>query len=543
MMKGHTLKRMEDGLRHILSLHTPVELSSICGSLLLKPQQKANNSIDQIIRFALQTEDFNIDTLVKILGFMWEGALWEYLHSIGHPVRSVRIDPKTTVLEIWQKGGFLGGSTSNFAPHFIARETKRRNEWVTSPDIQQRLDKLIFAQDQAKAAEKKIISDHDYTNILSYFQHMSKLRNMEASVREYLISELEITRSRIDASQDTVKMLREQVAESEEYLERVSGMLNEELSASEIVCARNLKARIDMEESVFRLNNILDSYIETEADRSTPGGGILQPLKPRQSENFHPLLQQTFRKLRTYRDNRDRTDDTLRYRARSHVQEIEELRERVRSLEEELVATKQKNAEVNNDWQKLKYEYVMVERKLARTEQDAKIKQDILWHQVRNNSNKAVKAERQYHRIKPLLKAGISHSSPFVVDLSWTLLNYMNFIKPGDAEYNEIQEQLRMKGQDNIAYYLREQERLSKRPGTNATMKSSKSFKGKSSSKGGGKAEGSSSKKKSSKGDDDKSVTSKASKGGAGKSSGKPAAAASPTKGAGSPKKPAGKKK
>ena len=83
MQRAHGLKRMQDGLRSLLSLHHPVELSSICGCLKLKVQQKANVSMNQIIKFASEKEEIDPLKIKTILKFMYEGALWEYLHCIG----------------------------------------------------------------------------------------------------------------------------------------------------------------------------------------------------------------------------------------------------------------------------------------------------------------------------------------------------------------------------------------------------------------------------------------------------------------------------
>ena len=39
---------------------------------------------------------------------MWEGALFEYLKSIGHPFSNMFLDPKETVMKVWQEGGMIG---------------------------------------------------------------------------------------------------------------------------------------------------------------------------------------------------------------------------------------------------------------------------------------------------------------------------------------------------------------------------------------------------------------------------------------------------
>ena len=52
MMREHALQRMQEGLKQILMLHTPPELSSICGVLALSVKEKASTSIRLIIDHA-----------------------------------------------------------------------------------------------------------------------------------------------------------------------------------------------------------------------------------------------------------------------------------------------------------------------------------------------------------------------------------------------------------------------------------------------------------------------------------------------------------
>lgn len=73
MKRAHGLKRMKDGLLAILTLHSAVELSSICGSLRLKSQQKASMSMSLIIKYAAEEEEINEKRLHNILTFAYEG--------------------------------------------------------------------------------------------------------------------------------------------------------------------------------------------------------------------------------------------------------------------------------------------------------------------------------------------------------------------------------------------------------------------------------------------------------------------------------------
>lgn len=122
------------------------------------------------------------------------GAIFEYLRSIGHPVHSEYLDPKSTLMDIWMNGGFVSDQRKSFTPHFIVREIKKRYQTVQSVDISVRLEKLLQCQEKTKRAEKEVIAEHDYTNILYYFRSMHELRALESDMRDYLIEQLETTR-------------------------------------------------------------------------------------------------------------------------------------------------------------------------------------------------------------------------------------------------------------------------------------------------------------------------------------------------------------
>ena len=96
---------MEEGLLNVLKRHSPSELSSICGVLNLKSLQRGHQSIESIMAFAKKGHEITEKKLMQVLSCMWEGALLEYLASIGHPSSSLRTDPRETVMKIWREGG------------------------------------------------------------------------------------------------------------------------------------------------------------------------------------------------------------------------------------------------------------------------------------------------------------------------------------------------------------------------------------------------------------------------------------------------------
>jgi hypothetical protein len=118
--KQQAFARVEKGIYDILSLHTPYELSAMCGNLGLKSQQKPDVSMKQIVEVVCPKGKMTEETAMKLLNYVWEGTLWEYLRSIGHPFHNQFLDPKKTLIKIWEEGGLIANGRS-YIPHFIAR--------------------------------------------------------------------------------------------------------------------------------------------------------------------------------------------------------------------------------------------------------------------------------------------------------------------------------------------------------------------------------------------------------------------------------------
>lgn len=74
--KNAALNRMKDGLMEILKMHNPFELSSLCGVLHLKTQQKGNVSLELIIDYAFGGRTMIEEKIKKVLEAMWEGTLY-----------------------------------------------------------------------------------------------------------------------------------------------------------------------------------------------------------------------------------------------------------------------------------------------------------------------------------------------------------------------------------------------------------------------------------------------------------------------------------
>mmetsp|Transcript_32415 Transcript_32415/g.44413 ORF Transcript_32415/g.44413 Transcript_32415/m.44413 type:complete len:608 (+) Transcript_32415:11-1834(+) len=448
MLKEQALKRMQVGLRKILELHMPVELSSICGCLHLKVQEKGSNSIDQILQYASATEELDKEKVFNILKFMWEGPLWEYLQSTGHPIYSMRTDPKYTIMQLWENGGFLEGA-NKFNPHFIAREVQSRYDWVQSEDIRCRLEKLRIAQEASKAAETKIIAEHDYTHILTYFKKMYELRNMENSFREYLITELEGIRGQIDSGLAIARVYREQLKEAKEFSISTANKLNQTLATAESVSDSLIAEKLQMEADLQGLVKVLDSYDECEKIRRTNGGGGYNPLKMRWSLTSSITLKTLEAKLQDYKSLRDSGDDQLREKCRDQAAEFDALQKRILQLEGQL---EEKTVECRNEESKKELFKAAMEslaRKMSRQEVLQKSAAQQSWSSSMRSAAKTLQMEQKLHRVKPLLLAGLKHTNKTVYEICFTLLSFLDILPP--QEYHELLDELGMTPQDHLS--------------------------------------------------------------------------------------------
>jgi hypothetical protein len=181
------------------------------------------------------------------------------------------------------------------------------------------LDKLRRAQEAAKLAETKIIASHDYTNILTYFKKMYELRSMENEARDYLIGELEVSRGRLDSGTTLVSICREQLEEAERFSISIANTLNKKLAYAESVSESLIVEKCQMEADLQTLMNVLDSYLQCQMDRTTIGGGKLNPKLFRPSNSSSVSVMLMSEKLKQYKELRDDDDSALRERSRSQL--------------------------------------------------------------------------------------------------------------------------------------------------------------------------------------------------------------------------------
>jgi cell division protein FtsB len=272
--KNELNKRIDSGIRACLAFHTPVELSSICGTLGLKALQRAVVSVESIIKYCKGSEptasgeesegggdeddDFNESKVLKVVNNMWEGALFEYLKSIGHPIVTSQ-DPKQTVMKVWRRGGFHEYDHTSFTPHYIQKRVLTRFDQEQSEDISSRQSKLQKLEKEIKFIERELFEEHNYQNALSFFQQLGEIRRLEVEFRDYLIFQLETARAQISRATSNVTLGHEMVKEIEErYLKGVSE-LNEKLSIYEVSYEDEMETRVKSIQQMALLEEVIQS--------------------------------------------------------------------------------------------------------------------------------------------------------------------------------------------------------------------------------------------------------------------------------------------
>jgi hypothetical protein len=444
--KERALVRMLEGIRKILSLHTPVELSSLCGAFKLKVQQKASVSIELILSDLLVDGQVTEVGLERLFNKLWEGALWEYLRSIGHPTTTQFLDPKITVMRVWKDGGLLEGGRS-FTPHFISREVKLRNEWVIGEDIIEKLDALRIVQEASKKAEGKVLGEHDYTNILNYFQTMSALRVKETELREYLIQEIDTARAKIDSCMSTNKMMNDQLIECETSFVRTAEVINNKLAITETLLESSLNQKVHLETDLQRCCRILQSYSDQMLDRNNSGApNEKRPLNFTDLESSPLLINQLHEKMQSFHKLAITSDDNLRERSTNHVNEIDRLENVIRDLEDRLDKANEYARVYNEEKNTAQGVLKVALNKFLNLQSAAKIKRDSSWGTTMRYGSQLSSIQTNIKTITPALLSALSSTSKDVQSMSNSIIKFLGCSDM--EEYNRIMECKKMLGTD-----------------------------------------------------------------------------------------------
>jgi hypothetical protein len=418
-LKMETIKRIEAGIRSILVLHTPIELSSMCGSLGLKPLERASHSIDQLVNFCKDGgEDFSEAKVAMCVNVMWESAIFEYLKSIGVPMMTCFPDPKQALMKIWRKGGF-GEIPGAFTPHYVVKRILTRFDEDVALDISSRLAKLKQMELSLKVTEREVYEDHDYSNILHYFQKLNNLRTFETESRDYFVTELEKTRSEISRSASNAKWAHQMLLELEERFIFVTDYLNQQIALYETSHENEMKSRFVMDSMLVRLRSVLTSVLEEQQGlNNTPyhAGDVVPSSayiarRMHRTKDMHPEIVDMHNTLMALRTKIRVDEGNFQAQITQLENDVASRDDHIRKLEEEKMNMQREIDRLKNVQQKNEIEIKYCAKKLVTMKVEGDAVRHAAWTSLLQAGVKKAEINNKIELLKPIIRQGVLSSS------------------------------------------------------------------------------------------------------------------------------------
>lgn len=167
----------------LLDMHNAMELSSLCGALGLvrtctPPEQKA--SVMAYIREGKQQAELRFAEVLKLV---WEGIMFEYLRSVGMPLKNSEMDPRVLVLRHWRRSVLDPKGVGSFVPYYLERRVvpRRAGQPAEDEDIAGIRARVGAAEVAVKEAEGMVRKAQDYRMVLAYFSATRDLHKAAVS--------------------------------------------------------------------------------------------------------------------------------------------------------------------------------------------------------------------------------------------------------------------------------------------------------------------------------------------------------------------------
>lgn len=228
---------MKAGMETLLGMHNPPELLSLCGALSLEgggglTVADKRAAVMQYIRDGKRQAE---KRFVEVVGLVWEGLLYEYLRAVGCPLKMDK-DPRAYTLRYWRRSVLDPMAVQPFVPYYLERRVAPRRDpskVELDPDIAAIRAQIVSAEGAVKQAEKLMRSENDYRHVISYLSISRDLHVATTQSVEYLTSEVEVLRARLDHALDTVAIMEEQGIELESKYESVVSVLTHSAAHSD----------------------------------------------------------------------------------------------------------------------------------------------------------------------------------------------------------------------------------------------------------------------------------------------------------------------
>lgn len=493
-------KRIGDGIRSILGLHNPVELSSISGTLNLPVQEKGSTSIENIVRYCVENNEFAEDKMVRMIGCCWEGALFEYLKSIGYPMSSCFVDPKPATMKVLRRGLFAEGAAP-FTPHYVCKRVQPRYDWVQSQDIAPKLAKLREVELFVKRTEKEVMEEDDYTNMLLFLQKMHELRRLENEFRDYATAELEISRSKLDRAESNEKMARQMLVDVENRYVTVSADLNKKLANRESVGDELASEKILLDTQLRRLRKVVQScHAATAArcqERSPLDPPVVAPISVMQDvDTCFKAVRDIHKDVIDFKKVADKSDNDMRAFIKTQADEISHLKMTVEGLRFDVSKANEKARIAGAREKKAIEEVTKVARDIVRREQHSDASRKVTWETSVRWANRAQGLEEKLRKFFPAIKSAVFSGDDGAIAFALAMNKAFGIVP--SAEVTQWQELYLMDKEDILANELREEERERIRKINADKVKAAAAKGGKKGTKKGGKAASSKGRGKSS---------------------------------------------
>jgi hypothetical protein len=485
-------KRLGDALRSILKLHNPVELSSICGNLGLPTQERGSTSLENIIAFCIEKNEFSEGKIIQMISATWEGALFEYLKSVGYPMISSFADPKLAVMKYLRKGLIAEGITP-FTPHYVCKRVAPRYDWIQSQDIAPKLVKLREIETVVKKTEKEVMAEDDFNNVLAYMQKMHELRRLENEYRDYASNELEIARSKLDRAESNEKMAQEMLIDMEHRYITVSKDLNRELAHRESIGETLATEKIMLEGQLRRLRKVIYSCKTSTAARCEgrtpldPPNIVAVSVMDDIDECDH-AVRNLHHDILSFKEVANQTDDELRTFILKQANEIKVLNEKIEGLKYDVSLADQRARIAVEREKNAILEVNSCAKDILRREQMADATRKVTWDTSVRWANRAQGMEEKLRKFAPAIKSAIFAGDEGAIVFALALNKAFGIV--ANSDISQWQETFVMEKEDALSLALREEFRAKIRKANADKVKA----------KGTGKAAGKSKKAESSPG-------------------------------------------
>jgi hypothetical protein len=206
--------QMKEGMRALLLMQNKHELDCLCKALDVETRGRNTQKINRIFSSCLGTEqDYD-----RVLSYMWEGTLIEYLRSIGLPMREVKkSDPRRTIIEVWRKAE---EQRSEFTDLYIPKvEAVKRAETVEDPNMLTMLGDIKEHEKILLHCEHKIRTEKGFKGVMAYFATLTSLRNVEMDGRRYLMESVDKATQNLTDKKENLENVSEHLKDLEDQHE------------------------------------------------------------------------------------------------------------------------------------------------------------------------------------------------------------------------------------------------------------------------------------------------------------------------------------